>query len=180
MVTPEDPYVRWPGEGPPTVIVPMHLLYDYTFHPDDVRTENAVAWAMESGVLCVDEQLLHPDPHPSRQDWCRSRVATTRARLDALPEDVQTILVNHFPLRRAHARLPLVPRFSVWCGTRATDDWHLRYRARAVVYGHLHIARTHFDDGVPFEEVSLGYPHQRRPGRPFLRQVLPRPEEGGA
>jgi hypothetical protein len=154
----------------------MHLLYDYSFHPDDVRTEDAVAWAAESGVVCVDEHLLHPDPHPTRQAWCRSRVAATRARLDALPADVATVLVNHFPLRRAHARLPAVPRFSVWCGTRATDDWHLRYRARAVVYGHLHIARTHIDDDVPFEEVSLGYPYQQRRERRLLRQILPRPE----
>ena len=42
--------------------------------------------------------------------------------------------------------------------------------ARAVVYGHLHIPRTTWYDGVRFEEVSLGYPREWRarggPGRP--------------
>ena len=45
-----------------------------------------------------------------------------------------------------------------------------------VVYGHLHIPRTTWHDGVRFEEVSCGYPRewQRRgpaPGPP--RQILP-------
>jgi hypothetical protein len=45
-----------------------------------------------------------------------------------------------------------------------------------VVYGHLHIPRTTYHDGVRFEEVSVGYPReQRRRGLPrgVLRQVLP-------
>src|SRR5947207_2078207 len=46
----------------------------------------------------------------------------------------------------------------------------------AVVYGHLHIPRTTFQDGVRFEEVSLGYPYEqdRYPERPRqLIQILP-------
>ena len=31
--------------------------------------------------------------------------------------------------------------------------------------GHLHIRGTSWIDGVPFQEVSLGYPHQWDPGR---------------
>ena len=50
MLTPEDPYVRWPGDGD-TVIVPMFLLFDYTFRPDDVPRRRAVAWARERGVV---------------------------------------------------------------------------------------------------------------------------------
>jgi len=45
-----------------------------------------------------------------------------------------------------------------------------------VVYGHLHIPRTTFEDGVRFEEVSLGYPYEqdRHPERPRqLIQILP-------
>lgn len=151
----------------------MFLLYDYSLRPPDVAVEDAVAWAMESGIRCADEDLLHYDPFPSRQAWCAARVEETARRLDALPPDTATVLVNHFPLRRAHARLPLAPRFTVWCGTERTDDWHIRYRARAVVYGHLHIARTHVDDGVVFEEVSLGYPHERwrRRVKTLLREI---------
>ena len=67
-------------------------------------------------------------------------------------------MINHFPLRQDLAVLPRIPRFSIWCGTRRTEDWHLRFRAEAVIYGHLHIRGTHLRDGVRFEEVSLGYP----------------------
>ncbi len=50
------------------------------------------------------------------------------------------------------------PEFAQWCGTERTADWHTRFNAKAVVYGHLHIPRTTWEDGVRFEEVSLGYP----------------------
>ncbi len=66
VLTPEDPYPVWPGEGPPCVIAPLFLLYDYSFAPDGLSPDEAVAWAVESGVLCADERLLHPDPVPSR------------------------------------------------------------------------------------------------------------------
>jgi hypothetical protein len=45
-----------------------------------------------------------------------------------------------------------------------------------VVYGHLHIPRTTWQDGVRFEEVSLGYPREqdKYPNRPRkLTQILP-------
>ncbi len=42
----------------------------------------------------------------------------------------------------------------------ATEDWHRRYGAAAMVYGHLHIPRRIWRDGVPFDEVSLGYPRE--------------------
>ena len=74
--------------------------------------------------------------------------------------------------------MPRIPRFSIWCGTRRSEDWHLRFRAAAVVYGHLHIPATHHRDGVRFEEVSLGYPRQwdaeKGPAR-YLREILPGP-----
>ena len=59
-------------------------------------------------------------------------------------------------------RLPRIPRFSIWCGTRLTENWHLRYRAEVVIYGHLHIRGSYRRDGVRFEEVSLGYPREWR------------------
>ncbi len=183
VVTPEDPYVAWPGDGPPCVLAPMFLLYDYSFRPDDVPEERALDWARESGIECADEAVLHPDPYPSRTAWCHARCEATRARLDAIPATHGTILINHFPLRRELARLPAIPRFSIWCGTRRTESWHLDYRARVVVSGHLHIRSTRWVDGVRFEEVSLGYPRQHAPGRPieqYLREILPGPPPPGA
>jgi 3',5'-cyclic AMP phosphodiesterase CpdA len=173
VTTPEDPWLTFPGDGPPTVIALMFLLYDYTFRPADVARGNVIAWAAEQGAVCADEDLLHPDPYSTREAWCAARVASTLGRLESLPPNVGTILVNHFPLRRNHAVLPRIPRFSPWCGPTATDDWHRRFRARAVVYGHLHISRTHVDDGVRFEEVSLGYPSQRRGAPSVPRQIWP-------
>jgi hypothetical protein len=73
------------------------------------------------------------------------------------------------------------PEFALWCGTERTADWHRRFNAVAAVYGHLHIPRTTWHDGVRFEEVSLGYPREWEPrggvpGR--FRQILPAPEPG--
>jgi 3',5'-cyclic AMP phosphodiesterase CpdA len=183
VVTPEDPYFVWPGDGPPCTLVPLFLLYDYSFRPDHVADEDALAWARASGIECADEALLNPDPYPSLPAWCRARCAAARARLDGIPASHTTILINHFPLRRELARLPAVPRFSIWCGTRLTESWHVDYRARVVVSGHLHIRSTRWIDGVRFEEVSLGYPRQRDPDRGvghYLREILPGPRPPGS
>ena len=182
VLTPEDPYPTWEGEGGPLVLAPMFLLYDYTFRPDDVAPEQAVAWAAEAGIACTDEAVLHPDPYPSRAAWCEARVASTEARLSALPPGTETVLINHFALRQDTVFIPKVPRFLPWCGTRRTEDWHLRFRARVVVTGHLHMRMTQWRDGVRFEEVSLGYPRQRRPergARDFIREILPGAPAGG-
>lgn len=178
VLTPEDPYPRWPGAPTPHRVVPMFLLYDYSYHPEESTPRaEAVAWAGRGGVLCADERYLSPEPYASREAWCRARVDSTRARLDEeLDEGEPTILVNHWPLRRDLAMLPAIPRFCIWCGTRATEDWAHRYGATAVVYGHLHIRRTHHRHHVRFEEVSLGYPRQYERERglaPYLREILP-------
>src|SRR5215472_1387644 len=34
VLTPEDPYVTWPGPGPRCVLAPLFLLYDYSFRPE--------------------------------------------------------------------------------------------------------------------------------------------------
>ena len=39
VITPEDPYPVWTGAGRPAVIVPLFLLYDYTFRPDGTSTK---------------------------------------------------------------------------------------------------------------------------------------------
>jgi predicted phosphodiesterase len=174
VLTPEDPYAVWPGAGPRTAIVPTFVLYDYSFRPDTVAEPDAVAWAAEDGIRCVDERLLDPAPYASRQEWCRARVAETEARLAAIPADTRIVLVNHYPLREDHAVLPRIPRFKIWCGTRATEQWHRRFAIDTVVYGHLHIRQSQVLDGVRFEEVSLGYPGQWNPRKSvldYLRQI---------
>ncbi len=181
VLTPEDPYVTWPGEGPKCILAPTFVLYDYTFRPDEIDSvAGAIAWAAEDNLLCSDEVLLHPDPYPSRQAWCEQRVKMTEPRLAEAAARAPLVIVNHFPLRRDLAILPRIPRFSIWCGTRLTEDWHVRYRAEAVIYGHLHIRGSYLRDGVRFEEVSLGYPvnwDQSLGIEPYLRQILPRQEE---
>jgi 3',5'-cyclic AMP phosphodiesterase CpdA len=163
VLTPEDPYPIWPGSEPPMVIAPLFTLYDYSFRPDDIAITDVVEWAAEDGIMSADELMLDPAPYPDRIAWCASRVAKTAARLAALPAHYASILVNHYPLEQAHAVLPRIPRFSPWCGTRLTSSWHRRFRAVAVVYGHLHIPRTFVQDRVHFHEVSLGYPEQWEP-----------------
>ncbi len=175
VVTPEDPWVALP-DRPQTVLALLFLLYDYSFAPEGLTPEQAVAWAAESGIVCADERRLSPAPYPSRQAWCADRLQATRARLEALPAGTSTILVNHWPLRLDLCRLFRIPRFTPWCGTRETEDWHVRYRAELVISGHLHMRATDWRDGVRFEEVSLGYPKQYDPARGapgYLRQVWP-------
>jgi predicted phosphodiesterase len=177
VLTPEDPYPTWEGPGGPALVAPLFLLYDYSFGLDGATgREEALRLAYEAGVVCVDEFLLHPDPHPSREEWCDARLRATEARLLACPADLPTVLVNHFPLIEAPTRLLRHPEFAQWCGTRRTAEWHRRFRATVVVYGHLHIPVTSWHDGVRFEEVSLGYPREwlgRGWAKPGLRSILP-------
>ncbi|MGW7662295.1 metallophosphoesterase family protein [Streptomyces sp. NPDC054756] len=177
VLTPEDPYPVWDGPGGPVAVAPLFLLYDYSFLPAGCATkEEGLTYAHGTGVVCTDEYLLHPDPYPTRDAWCAARVTATERRLAALPEDLPTVLVNHWPLHRHPTDVLWYPEFAMWCGTALTDDWHRRFRVEAMVYGHLHIPRTTWHEGVRFEEVSVGYPREwrRRPDPPGrLRNVLP-------
>lgn len=185
--TPEDPYDDWPGPGRYR-IAPLFVLYDFSFRPDGVAYGEAVRWAEAGGAHCLDEVLLDATPHDSVAAWCRERVRHTEARLeDASRDGCPLVLVNHYPLRLEDVRLPRLPRFSIWCGTRATADWHRRFGACAVVTGHVHTRATSRDGGCRFEAVSLGYPRDWRPElglQQYLRRILPEParqctREGG-
>jgi predicted phosphodiesterase len=184
VLTPEDPWPLWPGDGPPTRIAPMFIGYDYSFGPGETARD-VVAWAARDRIIPTDERLLDPAPYPSREAWCAARLVVTRKKLESCPPGERLILVNHYPLRRDLIRLFRIPRFVPWCGTRETDDWHLRYPVDVVVYGHLHMRATDWRDGVRFEEVALGYPRHWKAERGpehYLRQILPRiagPREGG-
>ncbi len=173
VVTPEEPYLVWPGPEPLT-IAPVFTLYDYSFRPDYVPAAEAVLWAAESNVMSTDEVYLHPDPFAGRAEWCWSRVRYTERRLAEVDPAAPLILVGHWPLRQDLVVLPRIPRFSLWCGTRLTEGWHTRFPVRAVIHGHLHIRDSRQRDGVPFHEVSLGYPHQWRRERglaAYLRRL---------
>lgn len=175
VLTPEDPYPVWTGDGGPVTVAPLFLLYDYSFLPPGATTaEEGLALAHEAGVVCTDEYFLHPDPYPSRQAWCAARLAATEERLAACDRRVPTVLVNHHPLTRHPTEILDHPEFAQWCGTTRTEDWHRRFRAVSVVYGHLHIPRTTWHDGCRFDEVSLGYPRERSHRRWSVEPAFPR------
>jgi Icc-related predicted phosphoesterase len=183
IITPEDNYVEWPGDGHPCVIIPLFNLYDYSFSPDDVTKDNAIKWAMKSGIVCNDEYYLKTSPYESILEWCDERISYSEKRLEDVHlkmPDHGFILINHFPLRYEHVQLFWIPRFSIWCGTKKTENWHRRFPVHVVVYGHIHYRATHNLDKVRFEEVSLGYPKQWTKFRKFdkyFREILPGKEK---
>jgi 3',5'-cyclic AMP phosphodiesterase CpdA len=161
VLTPEDPFPVWHGSDGDVTVAPLFSLYDYSWRAPGTRTKReSLAYAENTGVVCTDEMLLHPDPYPNRESWCAARVAESERRLSALPDGTRTILVSHWPLVRQPTDVLWFPEFAQWCGTTLTADWHVRFNARMAVYGHLHIPRTTEYDGVRFEEVSLGYPRE--------------------
>jgi 3',5'-cyclic AMP phosphodiesterase CpdA len=178
VVTPEDSYPVWKGAGGPATVASLFLLYDYSFRVAGTSTkEESLRNAHDAGVVCTDEYLLHPDPYPSREAWCWARIEATERRLAACDPALPTVLISHWPLVRDPTRVMYHPEFAQWCGTELTADWHRRFRAVAAVYGHLHIPRTTWHDGVPFIEVSVGYPREwrtRPKPLPGLRQILPK------
>ncbi|MGD0701125.1 MAG: metallophosphoesterase [Trebonia sp.] len=189
VLTPEDEFPVWPGPGGPVTVAPLFTLYDYSFGPagraeagnatatgsgDDAvqgrsaagiaiataSRADAVQAADAAGIAPADEGRLHADPYPSVAQWCRARVTATQARLDAL--DGPAVLVSHWPLIPEPLAALRHPAYAPWCGTTLTVGWHRRYPVAAAVYGHLHIPRTSYYDGVLFEEVSVGYPREWR------------------
>lgn len=196
VLTPEDEYITWHSDDAAdlrALICPLFTLYDYSFRPPEAgaTTASALAWALEAGIQATDETLLHPDPYPSREDWCHALTARTEDKLAAALErkhpDTKVVLVNHWPLRRDLVCIPAVPRFSLWCGTTRTEDWHERFAADVVVTGHLHVRRTDWRGRTRFEEVSLGYPRQWEGARErgkgvdeMLREILPGVEADGS
>ena len=178
VVTPEHPFPVWTEQGGPATIVPMFLLYDYTFLPAGATTKaEGLAIARESNVVATDEFLLSTEPYATRDAWCRDRCATP-SRLEELDWMTPTVLVNHFPLVGSPATRCSTRSSRCGAARRRPRDWHTRYNAICSVYGHLHIPRTTWYDGVRFEEVSVGYPREWRRRKPYrwLRQILPDPQ----
>lgn len=203
VLTPEDPYEKWqkpvhaksapppsgaddvrvPEEREYAYVCPIFTLYDYSFRPHTVSRGKCLEWAQAAKVMCTDEFTLHADPYPTKDEWCAARVAQTGARLDKLMTRTDadgnaphTILASHFSLRYDMVYSPYLPRFSLWCGTRLTEDWHQKYHADVVLYGHTHVRNTTKLDGCTFCECSLGYPNQYNITKKisdYFCQVLP-------
>lgn len=158
VLTPEDEYSKIMLGDQQYIIVPTLTLYDYSFRPKEIPFEQAIDWAAESGVVCTDEDLLFSYPYRSIAEWCLKRCEYTKSRLAKLPVNIPIILVNHYPVIEEHAKLWRFPRFTLWCGTKRTEDWVKKYNIKLVVHGHMHIRGTKYKDGVKYEEVSFGYP----------------------
>ena len=158
VITPEDPFPVWDGPGGRVTIAPLFLLYDYTFRPEGAASKKPASRRHTRRGWCAPTRCCSTRIHPSREAWCEARLTLTERRLAERDLSLPTVLVNHFPLVREPTRILRYPEFAQWCGTERTADWHIRYGAAAVAYGHLHIPRTTWHDGVRFEEVSLGYP----------------------
>jgi 3',5'-cyclic AMP phosphodiesterase CpdA len=180
VLTPEDEYPLWSGgEGERVLIAPLFLHYDHSFSPGHVGPDATRAWARALGIGCADDRAIDLAPFASAAAWCVDRLRYSVARIEAARGQhpgTPLVLLNHYPLRVDLVRLVRIHRFAPWCGTLATADWPRRFGARVVVYGHLHMAATDWRGGVRHEEVSLGYPGQRRrPERAdeLLRLILP-------
>jgi hypothetical protein len=66
VLTPEDPFPVWTGDGGPAVVAPLFLLYDYSFLPEGTTTaDEGLAAAYQAGVVCTDEHLLAPTRIPT-------------------------------------------------------------------------------------------------------------------
>jgi hypothetical protein len=113
IATPEVEYPVWTGPGGPLLLAPLFVLYDCSFRtPGAFSKQQSLERAYEADVVCTDEMLLHPDPHPTRDAWCRARAALTEARLDAMDPGLSTVLINHYPLVREPTRTLCYPEFA--------------------------------------------------------------------
>ena len=177
VITPEDAYPRWPGGGP--VVAPLFTTFDYSFRPAGVAREAVLRWAAETRCVGADERLIRPAPFARMDEWCAELCAAAERRLAReVPPECGTVLLSHYPLRRDLVHIPRIPRFTPWCGSMLTEDWHVRFRAVVAVSGHLHVRRTDRRGGTRFEEVSLGYARQWDAARGlagYLRDVTPPP-----
>ncbi len=173
--TPEDPFPRWPAGG--EVVAPLFTTFDYSFRPPGMARDAVLRWAAETRCVSADERRMHPAPFGRMDEWCAELCAAAEERLSReVPPGASTVLVSHYPLRRDLVHIPRIPRFTPWCGSVRTEDWHVRFRAVVAVSGHLHVRRTDRLGCTRFEEVSLGYARQWDASRGmawYLRNVTP-------
>ena len=190
----------WHGPGGPATVAPVFLLYDYTFRPDGALTkEQGLTMAYEKGIVSRDEALLTPTRTRAGRMVLgpdRGHRAPARRAGPGAPGRVRLAL-SAGP--RAHPG-PALPAVCAVVRHHATSDWHLRFNAAAVVYGHLHIrgspgttasgsrrsrSATRVNGGAATSRrASRGRscpPHRPRtpPSRPDLSQVGPQDQFAG-
>ena len=158
IYTPEDPYQQFAGH----TIVPLFTLYDHSWRDLTDTPEEAIAKAHAQGLVLSDYYMVRPFVDVPL--WCRERLAYSVRRLGQVTGP--TVLVNHWPLAQESLRRVRYPEIGLFSGTRHTQQWGRRYRAAAVIHGHLHIPLGVEVDGVPHVEVSLGYPRERKRSLP--------------
>ena len=180
IITPEHPFPVWTEEGGPATIVPMFLLYDYTFLPAGRRDQGRGAGhrpgtqrGRHRRVPAVLRALRHPRrlvPRPGvrypqaargpRLDGRRPCWSTT-SRWCASPATRCSTRSS-----RCGAAPPRPPT-----GTRATT---LSVRSTATCTSRAPPGTT----VCGIEEVSVGYPREWRRRKPYrwLRQILPDPK----
>ncbi len=176
VLTPEDEYAEFTIQNQQFIIAPTLTLYDYSYRPEHIPYEKSVDWAAESGVICTDEDLLFPDPYPSIAEWCSYRCEYSESRLNQIPSEIPIILINHYPIIEEFAQLWRFPRFTLWCGTKRTENWIKKFNIEIIIYGHMHIRSSKQKEGIQFEEVSLGYPrdwYSHKGMDYYLREIVP-------
>lgn len=152
VVTPEDDFPVFDG----VTVVPLFTLYDYSFRGPGMTVEQALESAQDKQIVMTDEVAIAP--FADIRAWCWDRLTYSVKRLSKIKGP--TVLVNHWPLVQEPTLQLRWPEIALWCGTRHTRGWAMRYNAKAVVYGHLHIPSEIEVDGVKHVEVSLGYPKE--------------------
>lgn len=161
VLTPEDDYPVFHG----VTVCPLFSLYDYSFR----RLGLTARQAIDRATVKLDDELAIA-PYVDVEKWCAERVEYSEDRLNEVRGE--TILVNHWPLVVEPTHRLREPDIALWCGTTKTRHWPTKYRARMVIHGHLHIPVETRVDGVSHVDVSLGYPFEWRPNRPWPLPVL--------
>ena len=157
---PESPFQTLILNKEAYCIAPTFTGYDYSFTPYPMSYTAALAWAKAGRHCSADEHRIDPQPYTSIIEWCQHRIAYTTQRLQTCKNPI--VYLNHYPILAKHAKLPLIPRFSIWCGSKQTECFLEQFPIRYVVYGHLHIPQYRKEKGLHFFESSFGYPKQQR------------------
>lgn len=158
VLTPEDPFPMFAGH----TVVPLFTLYDHSWRDPSMTPTAALAAARDKGIVLMDDLAIAP--YEDVILWCRERLRYSVRRLASV--EGPTILVNHWPLAREAMSNVRHQEIGLWSGTRHTQEWPERYRASAVIYGHLHIPVEFSLGNVTHAEVSLGYPRERKVSLP--------------
>ena len=162
VLTPEDPYAVWPGDGPRAPSSRCSCSTTTRSRRTTWRRTSAVAGRRSRE--CARRTRTCWRPHPYRQPSRRGvtqRVAEARGPARQRSRRMSGSCSSITGRCAAISRCCRAFRGSRSGAARArTDDWHRQFNVETVVYGHLHLRSSRAIDDVRFDEVSLGYPKQ--------------------